>query len=71
MVRHFLEHVTMSELHGIMTGGFVTIARALLAAYIEFGVSAFHLLSAAVMSTPAALAISKLMYPETNTRDFE
>lgn len=65
MVRPFLEHVTMSELHAIMTGGFATIAGSVLAAYIEFGVSASHLLSASVMSAPAALAISKLMYPET------
>ena len=66
MVRPFLEHVTMSELHAIMTGGFVTIAGGVLAAYIEFGVSASsYLLSASVMSAPAALAISKLMYPET------
>ena len=48
-----------------MTGGFATIAGSVLAAYIEFGVSASHLLSASVMSAPAALAISKLMYPET------
>ncbi|XP_068698446.1 solute carrier family 28 member 3-like [Montipora foliosa] len=65
LVRPFLEHVTMSELHAIMTGGFATIAGGVLAAYVEFGVSASHLLSACVMSAPAALAISKLMYPET------
>lgn len=50
-----------------MTGGFATIAGSVLAAYIEYGVSASHLLSASVMSAPAALAISKLMYPETET----
>ena len=55
----------MSELHAIMTGGFATIAGGVLAAYIGFGVSASHLLSASVMSAPAALAISKIMYPET------
>ncbi|XP_020630749.1 solute carrier family 28 member 3-like isoform X2 [Orbicella faveolata] len=38
MVRPFLEHVTMSELHAIMTGGFATIAGSVLAAYIEFGI---------------------------------
>ena len=65
MVRPFLEHVTMSELHAIMTGGFATIAGSVLAAYIGIGVSASHLLSASVMSAPAALAVSKLMYPET------
>ena len=36
-----------------------------LAAYINFGISASHLLSASVMSAPAALAYSKLFYPET------
>ena len=65
LVRPFLEHVTMSELHAIMTGGFATIAGGVLAAYIGIGVSASHLLSASVMSAPAALAVSKLMYPET------
>ncbi|XP_067027107.1 solute carrier family 28 member 3-like isoform X1 [Acropora muricata] len=65
LVRPFLEHVTMSELHAIMTGGFATIAGSVLAAYIGIGVSASHLLSASVMSAPAALAVSKLMYPET------
>lgn len=49
-----------------MTGGFATIAGGVLAAYIEFGVSASHLLSASVMSAPAALAISKILYPETD-----
>lgn len=65
LVKPFLEHVTMSELHAIMTGGFATIAGGVLAAYVGIGVSASHLLSASVMSAPAALAISKLMYPET------
>jgi CNT family concentrative nucleoside transporter len=36
-----------------------------MAAYISFGVPAEHLIAASVMSAPAALAISKLMFPET------
>lgn len=36
-----------------------------LAAYISFGASPSDLLAATVMSAPAALAISKLSYPET------
>jgi nucleoside permease NupC len=36
-----------------------------LAAFISFGISASHLLSASVMSAPAALAYSKLFYPES------
>ncbi|XP_028414649.1 solute carrier family 28 member 3-like isoform X2 [Dendronephthya gigantea] len=69
LVRPFLSTMTMSELHAIMTGGFATIAGGVLAAYISFGVNPSHLLSASVMSAPAALAISKLMYPETEDSD--
>lgn len=65
MIRPFLKDMTKSELHAVMTGGFATIAGSVLGAYISFGVPANHLLSASVMSAPAALAISKLSYPET------
>lgn len=36
-----------------------------LAAYIEFGADAAHLITATVMAAPAALCFSKLFYPET------
>jgi len=65
LVRPFLKDMTESELHAIMTGGFATIAGGVLAAYIAFGVSAKHLISASIMSAPAALAVSKIVYPET------
>merc|ERR1719461_1230595 len=65
LVRPFLAEMTESEIHAIMTGGFATIAGGVLAVYIEMGVSAHHLISASVMSAPAALAISKIFYPET------
>ncbi len=48
-----------------MTGGFATIAGTVLGAYISFGVDPFHLLSASMMSAPAALAYAKILYPET------
>jgi len=65
MIKPYLPDMTKSELHAVMTGGFATIAGSVLAAYISFGISASHLLSASVMSAPAALAYSKLFYPET------
>lgn len=66
--------MTNSEIHSAMTGGFATVAGTVLGAYISFGVSSFHLLSASLMSAPAALAFAKLLYPETrksatNSRD--
>ncbi|XP_003216567.4 solute carrier family 28 member 3 [Anolis carolinensis] len=65
LVKPYLPYVTKSELHAIMTAGFATIAGSVLGAYISFGVSATHLLTASVMSAPAALAIAKLFWPET------
>ncbi|XP_041365473.1 solute carrier family 28 member 3-like [Gigantopelta aegis] len=65
MIRPFLNKMTISELHAVMTGGFATIAGSVLGAFIGFGIPANHLLSASVMSAPAALAMSKLMCPET------
>ncbi|XP_023554955.1 solute carrier family 28 member 3 isoform X1 [Octodon degus] len=65
LVRPYLPHVTRSELHAIMTAGFATIAGSVLGAYISFGVSPTHLLTASVMSAPASLAVAKLFWPET------
>lgn len=66
VVRPFLPKMTKSELHSVMTSGFSTIAGSVMAAYISFGVSAAHLMTASIMSAPAALAFSKLLYPETH-----
>jgi CNT family concentrative nucleoside transporter len=65
LIKPYLAAMTLSELHAVMTGGFATIAGGVMAAYISFGVPAQHLIAASVMSAPAALAISKLLYPET------
>ncbi|XP_071829074.1 solute carrier family 28 member 3-like [Apostichopus japonicus] len=71
LIRPMLKDMTKSELHAVMTGGFATIAGSVLGAYIAFGISASHLLSASVMSAPAALAIAKLFYPETEKSRFK
>ena len=39
MIRPFLEEMTRSELHAVLTGGFATIAGSVMAAYILYGVS--------------------------------
>lgn len=72
LVKPFIRTMTMSELHAVMTGGFATVAGGVLAAYVGMLVAFFpdvagHLIAASVMSAPAALAISKVMYPETET----
>ena len=65
LIKPFLPEMTTSELSTIMVGGFATIAGGVLAGYIAMGISAGHLVAASVMSAPAALAVGKLIYPET------
>lgn len=65
VVRPYLARMTRSELMCLMVGGMATIAGGVLAAYVSFGISAGHLLTASVMSAPAAMMMAKILIPET------
>jgi CNT family concentrative nucleoside transporter len=74
LIRHYLPTMTRSELMAVMVGGLATIAGAVLVAYIgmlggptEEGRLLFakHLLTASVMSAPAALLVAKILEPQT------
>ena len=39
LIRPMIDHMTNSELHAVMVGGFATIAGSVMATYILFGVS--------------------------------
>jgi CNT family concentrative nucleoside transporter len=74
LVKPYIKNMTLSELFCLMSGGMATIAGGVLAAYIGFlGGNdpetqlffAKHLLAASVMSAPAAIVASKMIYPET------
>lgn len=69
VIKPYLPRMTRSEIMALMTGGMATIAGGVLAAYVGFGVSAGHLLTASVMSAPAALLIAKIMMPETEVSE--
>ena len=67
VVKPYIAGMTRSELNALMTGGFSTIAGSVLAVYLgllgeEYGP---HLLTASVMSAPAAFLIAKVMLPES------
>jgi concentrative nucleoside transporter, CNT family len=73
LVKPYLETMTKSELLSLMVGGMATIAGGVLAAYISFlGKGdpirelyfAKHLLTASIMSAPAAIVFAKILYPE-------
>lgn len=65
VIKPYLPGMTKSELMALMVGGMATIAGGVMAAYVGFNISAGHLLTASVMSAPAALMIAKVLAPET------
>ena len=68
-VRPFLERMTRSELMMLLTSGLSTIASSVLAVYAGllepiFPYIAGHLISASVLSIPAAVLMAKIIVPE-------
>jgi nucleoside transporter len=69
VVKPYLEKMTRSELNAIMVGGFANTAGGVLGAYIlmlsgYFPNIAAHLISASILSAPAAFIVAKIMVPE-------
>ena len=69
-IRPYLPRLTNSELLTVMTAGMAHVSGGVMAAFVGLLIAFFpdiagHLIAASVMSAPAALAISKVMYPET------
>ena len=67
VVKPYVASMTRSELNALMVGGFATISGSLMAIFANIGVSAGHLLTASIISAPAALVIAKILQPETET----
>ncbi|KAI8868747.1 hypothetical protein GQ42DRAFT_163928 [Ramicandelaber brevisporus] len=65
LIEPFVEHLTKSEIHSIMTSGFATISGSVLNGYIRMGVDAQTIITSCVMSVPCSLGMSKLRLPET------
>jgi len=76
LVRPYISRMTRSELMALMTGGFATVAAGVMAVYVsilsggdaELALrTARHLLTACLMSAPAAFVMAKIMIPERET----
>ncbi|UCG16645.1 MAG: hypothetical protein JSV19_01145 [Phycisphaerales bacterium] len=74
VIKPFVSLMTRSELMALMTGGFATIAGSVFALYVRMlggadepqqVLFAKHLLTASLMSAPAAFVMAKIMVPET------
>ncbi len=64
LVRPYIALMTRSELLALMVGGMATIAGGVLVIYASMGADTGHLVTASVMSAPAALMIAKILMPE-------
>ncbi len=65
-VRPYLAGMTQSELMAVMLAGFATIAGGVMAAYARMGIDAGHLVTASVISAPAAVVVAKILQPEVD-----
>jgi CNT family concentrative nucleoside transporter len=71
-VRPYLRRTTNSEMCTILTAGMATVSSNVLALYVfslrdQFPAIAGHLVSASLLSAPAALVMSKIIFPEGET----
>jgi len=66
VIKPYVATMTKSELMAVMVGGFATIAGGVMAAFIGMGISATDLLTASVLSAPAALVVAKILQPEVD-----
>lgn len=71
-VKPHLEKMTKSELCTMLTAGMATVGSNVLALYVlslqdVFPTIAGHLVSASILSAPAAIVMAKLIWPETET----
>lgn len=68
-IKPYLTALTHSEICTILTAGMATVASNVLALYVfslqeQFSAIAGHLVSASLLSAPAALVMSKIVFPE-------
>jgi len=71
-VKPYLKDMTKSELCTVLAAGMATVSSNVLAVYVfslqnQFPNIAGHLISASLLSAPAALAMSKVLLPESET----
>ena len=70
LIRPYIARLTQSELFCLMVSGMATIAGTVMVVYASMLVDihpeiAGHLFTASLISAPAAIAVAKLMHPET------
>ncbi|MFS0782536.1 NupC/NupG family nucleoside CNT transporter [Bacillus sp. 1P06AnD] len=65
VIKPYIAKLTQSELFSVMVCGLASVSGSVLAGYALIGVPLEYLLAASLMSAPAGLLLSKLVFPET------
>jgi CNT family concentrative nucleoside transporter len=80
VIKPYIKNMSRSEIMCLMCGGFATIAGSVFAAYVGFlggedpamrQMFARHLLTASIMSAPAAIVAAKILLPESRKVSME
>ena len=80
MIKPYLDKINRSEVLLIMVGGMANTAGSVLGAYVSFlggddpnskAFFAMHLLTQSILSAPAAIICSKILFPQTQTVNME
>jgi len=70
-MKPYLDKLTHSEMYTLLVRAHASIAGFAYPLFVLVGVDGRHLLTASIMSAPAAVAISKLNFPETEESKFK
>ena len=65
MIKPYLPNLTKSEIMASMTGSMACLSAGIIAVYSGWGIEPKYMLAACIMAAPGALAVSKIIYPET------
>ncbi|XP_077512608.1 solute carrier family 28 member 3-like [Amblyomma americanum] len=65
LIRPYVQRLTLSEMHCIMTVGFASVSAAMLPVYSDLGLDSVDVMVASLLSTIAGIVSSKLLQPET------
>ncbi|KAJ5653839.1 CNT family concentrative nucleoside transporter [Penicillium lividum] len=66
LIKQLVPYLTKAEIHQVMCSGFATVSGSGLAGYIALGINSQPLVCSCVVYIPAAIAVLKLRYPETD-----
>lgn len=69
LIKPYIQKLSTSELFTVMVGGVASVSGSVLVGYSLMGIPLEYLISASFMAAPAGLIMSKMIFPENNTKE--